>query len=114
MSDGNHEKHSAWMGMGKMVGSFVVGVVAASFVVGSRIQKVNDVVTWKAEVAPKLERMDMQGTQSFTHFHQQYEKEQAQQYERIKELEKESRQIEVIKQKIEGLERAQRYPPEKP
>jgi hypothetical protein len=37
----------------------------------------------------------------------QYEKEQAQQYERIKELEKEIRQIEVMKQKIESLERAQ-------
>ena len=36
-------------------------------------------------------------------FHTQYDKEQAQQYERIKELEKEIRQIEVMKQKIESL-----------
>ena len=51
--------------------------------------------------------MDSTGTISFSLFHAQYDKEQAQQYERIKELEKEIRQLEVLKQKVESLERAQ-------
>jgi septal ring factor EnvC (AmiA/AmiB activator) len=69
--------------------------------------KIAEVVEWKKEMAPRIERMDREGTVSFSLFHIQYDKEQREQYERIKELEKEVRQIEVMKQKIESLERAQ-------
>jgi hypothetical protein len=106
MPDGDLSKHPTWMGVGKIIVPFLVGVISTAFVVGSARQKVQDVVKWKEEMAPRIERMDSQGTLSFSHFHVQYEKEQAHQYERLKELEKESRQIETMKLKIESLERA--------
>jgi len=78
-----------WMGIGKQILSFIVGVIVATFILGRNSQKINDVVTWKAEIAPRIERMDSRGTLSFEHFHQSYVKEQAQQYERLKHLEEE-------------------------
>lgn len=82
-------------------------VIGFIYAVGQRGGKITEVVDWKKEIAPRIERMDSQGTTSFSHFHLQYEKEQLQQYERIKELEKEMRALDVMKQKIESLERAQ-------
>jgi len=78
-----------WVGIGKQILSFVVGVIVAAFILGRNSQKINDVVTWKTEMAPRIERMDSRGTLSFEHFHQGYLKEQAQQYERLKHLEEE-------------------------
>jgi hypothetical protein len=121
MPDGSTSNHgkALWIGVGKQILTFAAGVVAAAFILGTARQKVNDVIAWKAEVAPRIERMDRQGSLSFEQFHIQYEKEQALQYERLKELEKEGRQIDVMKQKIEALERAQldrnpRYQPPEP
>lgn len=113
MPDGEQSKHPMWIGVGKVAVPFVIGVISTAFVVGSARQRVSDIVQWKAEVAPRIERMDSQGTLSFSHFHTQYEKEQAHQYEKIKELEKEAKQIETMKLKIESLERAvlDRRPP---
>ena len=114
MPDGDLSKHPTWMGIGKIVIPFVIGVISTAFVVGSARQKVQDVVKWKEEMAPRIERMDATGTLSFAHFHTQYEKEQMHQLDRIKELEKEARQIETMKLKIESLERAlldRRSPP---
>lgn len=82
-------------------------VIGFIYAVGQRGGKITEVVEWKKEVAPRLERMDREGTLSFAQFHAQYDKEQAQQYERLKELEKEGRQLDVLKQKVEALERAQ-------
>lgn len=109
MPDGGTSNHSktVWITVAKAVFPFAGGIIAAVFVLGTARQKINDVIAWKLEVAPRIERMDRQGSLSFEQFHIQYEKEQAQQYERLKELERESRQIDVMKQKIESLERAQ-------
>jgi hypothetical protein len=71
--------------------------------VGQRTGKISEVVDWKKETAPRIERMDSKGTISFELFHIQYDKEQAQQYERIKDLEKEIKQIEVLKARLEDL-----------
>src|SRR4030095_570228 len=76
-----------WMGVGKQVLSFVVGVIVAAFILGRNSQRINDVVNWKHEVAPRIERMDRQGTLSFELFHQVYNTEQAKQYARLERLE---------------------------
>lgn len=71
------EQSKGWMvDIGKQVLSFIVGVVVAAFMLGRGISKINSVAEWKAEVAPKIERMDTTGTLSFDHFHKQYDKDQ--------------------------------------
>jgi hypothetical protein len=83
-----------WIGVGKQVLSFVVGVIAAAFILGGARQRVNDVYTWKLEMAPRIERMDSKGTLSFELFHAEYLRTQARQEEKLKELEKEIRTLE--------------------
>jgi len=136
-----------WMGIGKQILSFIVGVVVAAFILGRNSQKINDVVVWKNEMAPRIERMDSKGTLSFEIFHIQYVKEQAQQYarleklenrlsgfinperinkmaddldyikshrwgeERLQELYEDTKEINVLKVKIEALERERQSPP---
>ena len=83
-----------WVGIGKQVLSFVVGVIAAAFILGGARQRVNDVYQWKIEMAPRIERMDSKGTLSFELFHAEYMRTQARQEEKLKELEKEIRTLE--------------------
>jgi hypothetical protein len=80
-------KHSLWADLAKYIASAVVGAIFAAFVLGRNAQKINDVVHWKTEVAPRIERMDRQGTLSFELFHERYKQEQSQQYDRLKDLE---------------------------
>jgi hypothetical protein len=101
----NHR--TKWLAIIIPILSAAFAVIGFIYYIGQRGSKIAEVVEWKKEMAPRIERMDAQGTLSFSLFHTQYEKEQAQQYDRLKELEKEIRQIEVMKQKIESLERAQ-------
>jgi hypothetical protein len=91
MADGETNK---WVGIWKPILSFFVGVIVASFTVGSARQKVRELVTWKDQIAPKIERMDSVGSLSFDHFHKQYEKDQSRIDDRLKELEKEVRELE--------------------
>jgi hypothetical protein len=83
-----------WVGIWKQVISFIVGVVVAAFVVGSARQKVSDLVKWKEEIAPKIERMDSKGSLSFDHFHEEYLRTQARQEKRIDQVEKDIRELE--------------------
>ena len=108
MSNGKTSNHKTkWLAVIIPILSAAFAVVGFIYYIGQRGSKISEVVEWKKEMAPRIERIDSQGTISFTLFHVQYEKEQAQQYERIKELEREIRQLEVLKQKVESLERAQ-------
>jgi hypothetical protein len=91
--DSSHPK-AVWVGIGKQVLSFVVGVIAAAFVLGSARQRVSDLTSWKAETGPRIERMDSKGTLSFELFHAEYLRTQHRQEEKLKELEKEIRTVE--------------------
>jgi hypothetical protein len=95
----------AWLAVGIPIMAAATAVLGFMYGIGQRGGKITEVVDWKNETAPRIERMDSKGTVSFELFHIQYDKEQAQQYERIKELEKEIKQIEVLKSKVEALER---------
>lgn len=102
-----------WIGVGKQILSFVVGIVVAAFILGRNSQKINEMVLWKQEVttrwktdvAPRIERMDRQGSISFENFYQQYEKEQAKQYVRLGKLEDQVAHLETMKLQIDRLER---------
>jgi hypothetical protein len=91
MPDQNTNK---WLGIGRYLLSFLAGVIVASFIVGSRSQKMADLVTWKEAITPKIERMDSVGSLSFDHFHKQYEKDQAAINERLKALERDMKDVE--------------------
>jgi hypothetical protein len=96
-NDDSSAKHM-WVGIGKQVLTFVIGVISAAFILGGARQRVNDINSWKAKTEPRIERMDSQGTLSFELFHKEYERTQLRQEEKLKELEKEIRTIERNKQ----------------
>lgn len=83
-----------WVNIGKQMLTFAAGVIAAAFILGGARQKVVDVYNWKMEVAPRIERMDSQGSLSFHHFHDEYMRNQARQDEKIKELDRQVRDLE--------------------
>ena len=108
-----------WMGVGKQLLSFVVGIIVAAFILGRNSQKINEMIAWKqdvtqrwkADVAPRIERMDRQGSISFENFEVGYEKEQAKQYMRIQKLEDQVAHLETMNLRIERLERnAEKHP----
>lgn len=85
--------HNKWFGIWRYLLSFLAGVIVASFIVGSRSQKMADLVTWKEAITPKIERIDSVGSLSFDHFYKTYEKDQARSNERLKELEKDVKEL---------------------
>ncbi|HSW91704.1 MAG TPA: hypothetical protein VLG09_03605 [Candidatus Saccharimonadales bacterium] len=101
-----------WVGVGKQILSFVVGIIVAAFILGRNSQKINEMIAWKqdvtnrwkADVAPRIERMDRQGSISFENFKTNYDKEQSQQYARLQKLEEEVNHLETMKLRIERLE----------
>jgi hypothetical protein len=95
----------AWLAVGIPIMAAATAVLGFMYGIGQRGGKITEVVDWKNETAPRIERMDSKGTVSFELFHVQYDKEQAQQYERIKELERKVEQIAVLKSQIEAMER---------
>ena len=111
---GNHQ--NLWAAVGKVAAPFIGGVVAAAFWFGVRSQKLasnqTEIMLWKAEVAPQIQRMDAKGTAAGERFSLEQGKELGRMEERMKELEKESKSIEAMKLKIDTLERAtfQRVP----
>lgn len=100
--NGNGKK---WIAISLPILAAAAGVLGFIYGVGQRGGKITEVVEWKNETAPRIERMDAKGTISFELFHIQYDKEQAQQYERIKELERKAEQIEVLKARLDALEK---------
>jgi hypothetical protein len=87
-------KHSMWANVAKQILSFVVGVIVAAFILGRNSQKINEVVTWKGQVAPLIEHMNRSGTVSFEHFFVQYEKTQTTQEKKLDDLDKRVREFE--------------------
>lgn len=98
-----------WMGvMGGLV-TFILTVIATIFLFGRQVgtlrQELNDVARWKLEAGPRIERMDRGGSISFENFKTTYDLEQAKQYKRLEELEKEVKHIQTIELRIERLEK---------
>lgn len=89
----NNGRH-LWIGVGKQILSFAIGVIVAAFVLGTARQKVADLNKWKDDTAPRIERMDRDGTISFSHFHKEYEKQQTRQDAERKDLEHRVRELE--------------------
>jgi flagellar basal body-associated protein FliL len=110
MSDEQQHKNgrtAKWIAIISTIVSLVVGIVFAAYVLGQRTGKVLDIAEWKAETAPRIERMDAVGTNSFKFFHDEYLRTQARQEAKIAELEKMiyDKQLEDLKSRLTTLER---------
>ncbi len=84
---------STLVGIGRTALSFAIGVIASAFFLGGREAKINDLNSWKEQTAPRIERMDSQGTLSFEYFHTEYDKTQARQEKKLEELDKQVREL---------------------
>ena len=89
-------QHSIWVGIGIQLVSFIVWAVIAIFFLGGSRQKMvtlgRDMDQWKMEWKERdkqITRMDLEGSVATKNFIQNYDKEQAKQYERLKHLEDE-------------------------
>jgi hypothetical protein len=88
------ESKRLWLGAARTVVSGVIAAGAVIFFFGGREAKINDLVSWKADTAPKIQRMDTTGTLSFDLFHKEYERTQRRQEDTLKELDKRVRELE--------------------
>lgn len=89
---------TAWVEIGKQVLSFIVGVIVAAFILGRNSQRINDVVQWKTQIAPVIERMDSRGSLSFEHWQRGYDKQELRTEEHFKKLDAE---IDELQKKID-------------
>jgi len=107
MPEGNGNGKAKWFAVAIPILAAATAVLGFMYGIGQRGGKITEIVDWKNETAPRIERMDSKGTVSFELFHIQYDKEQAQQYERIKELEHAlyDERVKDLKSRIEALER---------
>src|SRR4029077_19507812 len=96
-----------WIAICTSILSFIAAVIFGAYVLGQRTGKVLDLHDWKTETAPRIERMDSQGTTSFKIFHDEYLRTQARQEAKLIELEQliHDKQIEDLKARIQTLER---------
>lgn len=99
------------MGIGEKVISFVIGLVIASFFLGGARQRVTtlgqEMEDWKVEWKERekqITRMDLEGSVATKNFIHNYEKEQAQQYARLKHLEDQVSHLESTELRINRLE----------
>lgn len=99
------EKHSTRVAIISALVSLVLSIVFAAYIVGQRTGKVLEIDNWRKETAPRIERMDLEGSVATKNFIAQYEKEQAKQYERLKHLETEVNHLDQMELRIERLEK---------
>jgi hypothetical protein len=111
MPDEPTHKHSLLVGIGEKVISFVVGMLIAAFFLGGARAKIQtlgrDMDNWKVEWKERdkqITRMDLEGSVATKNFVHNYEKEQAQQYARLKHLEDQVGHLETMTLRIDRLE----------
>jgi flagellar basal body-associated protein FliL len=103
----NGNGKAKWVAIGLPIIIAAVGVLGFFYGVGQRTNKIAEVVEWKQETAPRIERMDSQGTTSFKLFHDEYLRTQARQEAALIELEHQIRdkQLEDLRARLQTLER---------
>jgi hypothetical protein len=107
----NNVKHPARIAIVSAAVSFFLSAIFAAYIVGQRTGKVLEIDSWKKETAPRLERMDAQGTLSQQYFLKTYSEEQGKQYERLKKLEEQVSHLETMEWRIDRMEKKIGDPP---
>ncbi len=105
MENGNGK--TKWLAISLPILAAIVAVLGFIYAVGQRTSKIIEVVEWKNDTAPRIERMDANGTTSFKLFHEEYLRTQARQEAKLIDLESQihEKQMEDLKQRIQTLER---------
>lgn len=98
------QKHSTRVAIVSALVSLVLSIVFAAYIVGQRTGKVLEIDKWKSDTAPRIEKMDLEGSVATKNFIKVYDSDQAKQYKRIEKLEDEVRHLEVMQLRIERLE----------
>jgi hypothetical protein len=98
-------KHSTRVAIISALVSLALSVVFAAYIVGQRTGKVLEIDSWKKETAPRIEKMDLEGSVATKNFIKVYENEQAKQYKRLEKLEEEVSHLDKIELRIERLEK---------
>jgi hypothetical protein len=99
------QKHSTRVAVVSALVSLVLSIVFAAYIVGQRTGKVLEIERWKNETAPRIEKMDLEGSVATKSFIKTYEKDQGEQYKRIEKLEEQTRHLENIEWRLDRLER---------
>jgi hypothetical protein len=99
------QKHSTRVAVVSALVSLVLSIVFAAYIVGQRTGKVLEIERWKNETAPRIEKMDLEGSVATKNFIKTYEAEQAKQYKRIELLETEVHHLDTFELRISRLEK---------
>jgi hypothetical protein len=103
----NGNGKTKWVAISLPILAAVAGILGFFYGVGQRTNKIAEVVDWKTETAPRIERMDSQGTTSFKLFHEEYLRTQARQEATMEKLRQEVHDKEMadLKERLLTLER---------
>lgn len=106
MAENGNGKHR-WVAIGLPLAIAIVGVLGFIYGIGQRGGKIAEVVDWKIETAPRIERMDAKGTNSFEIFHDEYLRTQKRQWDELERLRQDihDKEISDIKERLLTLER---------
>ncbi len=99
------QKHSTRVAIVSALVSLVLSIVFAAYIVGQRTGKVLEIDHWKKDTAPRIEKMDLEGSVATKNFIRIYDADQAKQYKRIERLEDEVSHLETMQLRIERLEK---------
>lgn len=94
MPDEPRNGKGKWIALITSALSFLVAVVVSAYVLGQRTGKVHELVEWKTETAPRIEKMQSEGTTSFKFFHEEYLRKQNSQDEYLRDLDRRIRELE--------------------
>jgi hypothetical protein len=105
MDNGNGK--TKWLAIAIPILAAATAVLGFFYGIGQRGGKITEVVDWKSETAPRIERMDSQGTTSFKLFHDEYLRTQSRQEDWIRKIEQDvhDKQMTDLKERVLTLER---------
>jgi hypothetical protein len=103
----NGNGRTRWLVIAIPLLAAIAGVLGFMYAIGQRTSKIGEVVDWKSETAPRIERMDSQGTTSFKLFHDEYLRRQLRQEEEMDRMRQAiyDKQMADLKERILTLER---------
>lgn len=105
------QKHSTRVAIISALVSLVLSIVFAAYIVGQRTGKVLEIDHWKKDTAPRIEKMDLEGSVATKNFIRIYDADQAKQYRRIEKLEDEVSHLDALQLRVERLEKRQGIDP---
>jgi hypothetical protein len=86
MENNGKNNGKRWLVYALPIISAFFAVIGTVYVIGQRTNKIVEVVDWKKETAPMIEKMNGEGTTSFKIFHEEYLRRQVRQEAEAEQL----------------------------